>query len=88
MIILKYKLEVTDHQILNLPYGSKPLSVGFQNGELMLWAMVDSNEILQEVPVCVVGTGREVKYLEDYHYVGTVKDQGPFWWHVFIGDTD
>jgi hypothetical protein len=41
--IFKYKLEAVDEQILELPRGSKILSVEEQNGDIVLYALVDSD---------------------------------------------
>ena len=85
--IYKYPLEITDYQYVRLPIRSKIISVGNQNGRLVLWAMVDTSQTEYDRSVIIKGTGNpiESEELTGYTYIGTVQIA---WlvWHVFIGE--
>jgi hypothetical protein len=40
-IIFKYRLQISDHQTINLPAGARVLKVDKQSDELFVWALVD-----------------------------------------------
>jgi hypothetical protein len=99
MRIMKYQLEVTDEQVLDLPTGAHILSVGDQINGLQLWAMVDTPS-LSENPadlsitqrhILVIGTGNPIPlYYEAGRmvFIGSVSQKHgagaiPFVWHVF-----
>ena len=85
--IYKYPLEITDYQYVRLPIRSKIISVGNQNGRLVLWAMVDTSQTEYDRSVIIKRTGNpiESEELTGYTYIGTVQIA---WlvWHVFIGE--
>ena len=60
-----------------------PYYVGFQSGELYVWACHDDEledgESLWEV--IFIGTGWPIA--DDYIYIGTVQSKGGFVWHAF-----
>ena len=60
--IFKYNLETTDKQIVNLPKGAEILSIKVQRGEPKLWALVDSNEPLEERIIEIFGSGHDIHY--------------------------
>jgi len=71
-------------QGIRLPTGAKPLSVGMQGNELVLWAAVDPDDQFAWPEVFViVGTG--VPYSQpgwEFQFVGTAH-QEQYVWHVF-----
>ena len=83
--IYKYPLKVTDSQYLQLPRGCHVLSAGNQDGELVLWAQVDTDQPLVPHQVLIYGTGRpfELPGHRAYRYLNTVQ-MPPFVWHVWV----
>lgn len=84
--IYKYKLEITDQQLLTIPEQPHFLHVGEQDGELMLWAEVDSEKEKTNFEVYVCGTGNPIPE-KAKHYLGTVQIE-IFVWHVFLNLND
>lgn len=81
-VIYKYKLEVTDHQILRLRAQSEILSVQVQNGEIQLWILEDqSMSVFCDRHIAVIGTGNPFNYNLN-RFIGTVQ-MTPFVWHIF-----
>lgn len=79
--IYKYPLKDT----IFLPQGAKVLSVGDQEGERVLWALVDTNNLLEARNFSIIGTGWDVTNDPGIHhskFIGTIH-QPPFVWHVF-----
>ncbi len=83
--IWKFNLEVEDTQIIYMPKGAKILSVGLQQPDLCLWALVDTAETVQEdVFIEVYGTGNPItNNMQLRDFIGTVV-AGRFVWHVFV----
>ena len=80
--IHKYRLQLTDSQVLQLPSSAKPLSVQIQAGQICLWAEVDNVlEETKDVVISVVGTGHDIPP-GAVHYLGTIQ-AGAFVWHVY-----
>ena len=81
--IWKYPLEITDRQALSLPVGADILSVGNQNGTLMLWALVDPNNGVSARKIHIFGTGHQIgAYPGKLRFIGTAFT-GSLVWHVF-----
>jgi hypothetical protein len=82
--IWKYPLRVTDRQVIQMPAGAKPLHVGVQNEELMLWVEVVTTNHKESVEVRIYGTGWELPS-NPGKYLGTFfSGQGAFVWHVYL----
>ena len=84
MKVFKYPLEVRSN-VLTVPFGAQILSVGQQNGQLCLWALVEPEAREVQIEITVVGTGWDIKgRLSDFvdGFLGTVQ-VGAFVWHVF-----
>lgn len=82
--IWKFNLELYDTQAIEIPIGARPLTVQMQNGELCLWAIVDSTAEKTRCYVHIIGTGNPVPpNVDEYRYINTVQD-GAFVWHVFV----
>lgn len=84
--IYKYPLEL-GNCIVNIPVGSRILSVGSQRGTVCLWAEVDKispytgkEPALIERKFCVIGTGHPLP--NNLIYIDTVVME-PFVWHVY-----
>lgn len=80
--IFKHVLAITDLQVVKMPYGSKVLHVGEQDGKLCAWTMHGTiTERSQYRTFRIVGSGH---VFEDPNgYVGTVVMRDGFVWHVF-----
>lgn len=84
MTIWKYELELTDIQFVSMPFGSRLLSVGNQDGKLCLWALVDPDKAKVDRQIEVIGTGNPIpKYAGECDFIGTAIIS-PFVWHVFL----
>ena len=86
MRIFKFVLKVENSQELELPRGSRILSVCEQNGEIVLYAMVDttiSANIIYDISI--FGTGHPIPILcENQKFLGTVGlHEGKLMFHVF-----
>lgn len=86
MVILKYKIQVVDSFVLQMPKDAIPLSVQAQRGEPVMWAMMDS---LYDEPISrefsVVSTGELFgSMMGRYQYIGTFQLlDGAFVGHLF-----
>ncbi len=85
MTIYKYKLEATDNQVINMPHGSKILTVQIQYDGPCLWALVDPKQSLTEDrKIRIHGTGHEVPGPDKLKYISTIqKAGGQLIFHVF-----
>ena len=80
--IWKFKLEATDTQTVSGP-NIHPLSVGEQDGSLMMWATVDTSEPIRDITVHICGTGIPVD-CDNLNFMGTVPlSYGGFVFHIF-----
>lgn len=85
LTIYKYKLEVADLQEVYMPQGAGVLDVQNQNGEICLWAEVDTEAVEVKHTFAVFGTGQELtKPYENCQamYCGTVQVRSLVW-HVY-----
>lgn len=82
--IYKYPLEITDEQEIEIPLGSRILSVQMQRDQLCLWAMVNSKVTNKtKIKILVCGTGNPIEYPPSrMEFLGTIQQQ-VFVWHVF-----
>ena len=81
--IWKYKLHITDEQIIELPKWSQVLSVGVQDGDICLWALVNPEEEIGQGQIFIRGTGHPCSE-EIGGFYGTVMLRGgALVFHVF-----
>ena len=83
MNIWKYPLEVVPQQILEMPFGSKILTVQVQQEIPCIWALVNPEIYLDNREIRIVGTGHK---FDDplFKYIGTFQQlDGSLVWHVF-----
>ncbi len=85
--IYKYYLKLAGSTVIELPIGSRILSVGNQRGDICIWAEVDTvspytgkEPITEDIKFYVIGTGESVP--DNLKYLGTVIIE-PFVWHVY-----
>ena len=89
MIILKYILDIKDHQRIEMGCNDAlPLSVAEQDGKLMLWAQVKENAFPEDyncaIEVHIIGTGNPYDEPKDpAEFIGTVVMSYGLVWHVF-----
>lgn len=82
--IWKYSFEVEDEFTVRMPRGAQILSVQPQYNEVCLWALVNSENELEDRKFFVRGTGHPID-LSDGHYVGTFQLLGgTFVGHLFV----
>jgi hypothetical protein len=83
--IYKYTLEIEDSQVLELPEGSKILSVMAQRDRVVAYALVDSaaKKTVGHI-IKIVGTGQDFPDCREHFFLGTVSTRdGDLVWHVF-----
>lgn len=95
MIIGKYKLTVTDRQVLEIPAPATILSVIEQHGDVVLYAIIDyGSESTVTKVIDIYGTGNRIPFerstyegepqTEPGKFIGTVStENGGLIWHVF-----
>jgi 3-oxoacyl-(acyl-carrier-protein) synthase len=83
--IYKYELDITDSQILDLPVGSKLLSVANQNNKIVLYALVNVDVTFKKSHTIIThGTGHQANDVDDATFLGTVLlHSGQLVFHVF-----
>ncbi len=85
MKVYKYPLELIPEQNIQIPFGSKILTVQTQYEDariVCLWALVDPERKPVERTIIIRGTGHELK--EEVKYIGTVQHaEGTLVWHIF-----
>lgn len=81
-VIHKYNFPVQDYVTLWIPYGAKILCVDEQYGDPCIWALVENNNLLEEVKLRIYGTGRPIEQVGEYF--GTVQlSGGALVFHIF-----
>lgn len=81
--IYKYKLELADVQPVNMPMNAEILCAKVQDGNICIWALVDSNAPMIRRVIEIIGTGNPIADVgRSRKYIGTV-EQNPFIWHIF-----
>lgn len=84
--IYKYVLKPTEKNVLELPIGSKILSIEEQHGEMVVYGLVPFNQETKErYEILIYGTGHEISTdLNEYLFLGTVKmHDGRLMLHAF-----
>lgn len=85
--IWKYKLNITDRQVIMMPVGAKILAVQVQHGEPCLWARIHPNREEKKRLIKIYGTGNN-ELMDEDRYIGTFQmADGDFIWHVFEAAT-
>ena len=83
-VIYKYQIDLAPRTDIEMPYGAKILTVGRQDGKLMLWAEIDANNLMAKRIIWLIGTGWSAACSEHCPYIGTIFD-GDFVWHIYDG---
>lgn len=88
--IFKYKLEVETTNVISMPKGAEVLSVGLQNNEPVVWALVDPVEENMESKVFYMfgtGEGISLEMNANTKFIGTlqpVEGSVSFAFHIFL----
>lgn len=96
--ILRYELDITDHQELPLDSNSVPVSVAVSrtdpNGKIDLWVLVNDgsgtptpfNGSKRNRSVLIAGTGHPIPpgVNVTHKFIGTVVTPSDLVWHVFV----
>jgi hypothetical protein len=84
LVVWKYPFEVENEFIIRMPRGAQVLAVQAQGNEACLWALVNSDNELEDRKFFVRGTGHPIR-LSDGHYIGTFQLlDGAFVGHLFV----
>lgn len=81
--IYKYKLKQVDTQTVKMPNDAQILSVGEQDGELMLWARVDTANEKEARKIEIYGDGARALDEHELSFIGTVQMSAGLVWHIF-----
>ena len=72
--IFKYPLEITGLQEIEMPKGSKILSVQMQYDKPCLWALVDDHTtFVEKREIILAGTGHPIE-ADNLKFIGTVQE--------------
>jgi len=81
MKVFKYSLHLTERQTIEMPANANILHVKEQNGNLCIWAEVDTHDTNGSRTFRIVGTGHDVPSCRA-KYIGTCF-MGSFVWHIY-----
>ncbi len=83
--IWKYELQIIDRQILKIPFEAEILTVQVQYDTPVLWALVETDNQLDEKIIEIIGTGNLIYQPEIGRvYIATFQlHKGGFIGHVF-----
>lgn len=91
-MITVYKYSVTPYidkpNVFQMPQGASVISCGIDGmGTPSIWALVDTNQIMEERRIWCVGTGWDLAAIFNgtvslVNGIGTIQD-GPYMWHIF-----
>lgn len=83
MRIWKWTLAITDRQTVEMPAGSRLLTVQMQGGHPQLWALCEETNFLIPRQIAIYGTGNPIPD-KPGQYVATFQSHGgALVWHVF-----
>ena len=80
--IYKYELPLKDKPIIAMPYGAEILSVGEQEGEIVIWAQVDVDNPEIDKYFLIFPTGAEM-ICGIKSFIGTVQMKSGLVFHVY-----
>lgn len=84
--IFKYVVPIADKSEIVMPRGAVLISSAEQNGQVVVWAKVDSTAPRVTRILYVVGTGHSADHIVYLPFVGTVVTRaGALVWHLFDG---
>lgn len=78
--VWKYPIKMSDWFDVEMPCGAEVVSVGVQNGQPVMWAIVDDSKERVNVRFRLAGTGHPLQDVEEhkavFRFVGTVQLAG------------
>lgn len=89
MRIFRYELDITDHQVLQLPMSYEILSVAVSrtapNTKIDMWALVPEVAPRVDADIWIFGTGHPMPpiHRDVFKFLGTVVAPNSLVWHVF-----
>jgi hypothetical protein len=82
--IFKYRLKLVGSQTIEMPHDAEFLSVQLQNEKICVWALIDTEKLIDLEYFVIQGTGLpfpdKPKYLQ---FLGTIQPNTGLVWHVF-----
>lgn len=82
MTIWKFPIAITDFTAITTPRGAKIIHVGLDPaGDPCAWAECEPGNGVEEIKLCVVGTGHTKPDGATVH-IGSFT-HGPFVWHIY-----
>jgi len=85
--IWKYKIPLKDYFTTKMPEHSIIISVGEQNNDMVMWAIVDNNCPEVEVKFALFGTGFPLDEDKSLQFVGTIQRHDGLVFHLFMDTT-
>ena len=83
--IYRYRLAITDRQIVKMPKDAKILSLQVKDGSPCIWAMVNPKNSTEEVLFRVYATGEKITDTEKLQFIGTFQlELYGHVYHVFL----
>ena len=80
--VFKYVFDQWRDTTFDMPVGAMILTVQVQNDALVMWALLDTDDVAVKRSFVVLMTGQRIRpFLEKY--IGTVQDKEGFVWHIF-----
>lgn len=80
----KFELQLDKCQQIEMPWGSRILKIGEQQGKLMIWALVDTTNGMAYETFKIFGTGSNIDINDKMtDFLGTVLMSDGYVWHVF-----
>lgn len=77
--VWKYELKMAEEQSIEMPDGAKILSAQMQAGQLMLWALVDTEHAKAGRMIGILGTGQPAAHWMNWpnaRFISTVQITG------------
>jgi len=81
-VIYKYRIAVTDEQVVQMPRGADTLCCQIQSNVPCIWARVDSSQGLTERRFRIFGTGHAIPDGVNLEYLDTFQMPGLVF-HIF-----
>jgi hypothetical protein len=98
-VVWKYAVPMPDERgrsFVDMHFTATPISIGLQEGEMVVWALVDLDAAVGEdqaetgpVRLIVANTGQDIPEFPDgAAFLGTVTSAAGIVWHVWNGDAE
>lgn len=82
--IWKYEIDIKDKITIKIPKGAAILDIQNQEGQICMWAMVNTERKLEERIFTIYGTGNTIENTNALMYIGTFQmRKGALVFHLF-----